>query len=413
MINKRVIIKSSVQAMGPKKTFHLRDVLLLFFALILVASFSYKYFEWSFFNKLAKLHHFSIPNELSIIEKGNKLNEGAMTDITKLIDPKSTLDVRLKIYNELDGKINLILDNDKSYVDAIETNSKDYQALNLSSKLLIGERGKLARRIVSDQILYYEKEGSGAREVVVSDYLMKNIFAASADKTIMQIYDNKSASSPTKLYPKYFSDVASLEKYTRSDFKFPEEDAIKQYYPYGYEALQNNKNYLSAYYAVIKDFVAGDYESASYKYTKLEDQYIKLNVDFDRLFTENESAKQERSKKIIELVVDKDAAIKEFKSRGFDKYPLLPNIEGWKEDLEMCQIYDVKGSLVSSISKKPIEAKDLNAYLDWLSEMNPSTATIDDSTDKSIIKFTNTDDNLTYQCLDKETGKEYIFVTSK
>lgn len=399
--------------MGSKKTFHLRDALILLLALFLVFGVGYKYLEWSVFDRLAKLQHFSIPNELSIIERGGNLSEDAGVDIVKLNEPKSTLESNLKIYDELDGKINLILENDKSYVDAINSNSSKYKTLNILSKLLIGKRGKLARRIVSDQIQYYVNEGKGARDNVISDYLMKNIFAVSKDKAIMQIYDNKASASPNTLYSKYFSEVASLEKYTRSDYKFVEEDAIKQSYSYGFETLQNNKNYLSAYYAVIKDFVAGDYESSAYKYTKLEAQFIKLNVDFDKLFGENESIKQDLSKKIIELVVDKDTAIKEFKSGGFDKYPLLPRIEGWKEDLEMCQIYDVKGSLISGISKKPVEAKDLDAYLNWLSQMNPSTASIDNSIDKSIIKFTNTDDKLTYQCLDKETGKEYIFVTSK
>ncbi|QQG41333.1 MAG: hypothetical protein HYV90_04175 [Candidatus Woesebacteria bacterium] len=399
--------------MGPKKSVHLRDALLLLFALIFVLGVGYKYLEWSVFDKLAKLHHDSIPNELSILEKSSSFSEDAIADIVRLSDPKSSPTSRLVIYDELDGKINLALDIDKSYVEAVEINASKYKPLVFLSKLLVGERGKLARRIVLDQVEYYEKEGVGAYDNVVSDYLLKNIFAVSKDKDIMQIYDEKASISPEKLYPKYFSEIASLEKYTRSDFKFPEEDAIRESYSYGYETLQNNKNYLSAYYAVIKDFVAGDYESASYKFSKLQDQYIKLNVDMDRLFGENRSAKQDKSKQIIELVVDKDTAIKEFKNKNFGKYPLLAFIGGWKEDLEMCQIYYVKGSLASDMSKKPIDAKDTTAYMDWLSKMNPSTSTIDNLFDKSVIKFTNTDEKLTFQCLDKETGKEYTFVTTK
>jgi len=399
--------------METKKTLYLRNVLLLILTLILTISIGHKYLEWSVFNQLVKLQHLFTSNELSIIEMGDKLNEAVTDDIAQLSKPKLTPEGSLKIYSELDGKINLVLDNDRSYVETIKVNSSKYRTLNFLSKLLVGNRGKLARRIIQDQLNYYEKEKNSAYDDLVSDYLVKNIFAVAKDKTIMQIYDEKASTSPKTLYLKYFSDIAPLEKYTRSDFKFPEEDAIKNLYPYGYETLQNNKNYMSAYYAVIKDFVAGDYESATYKYSKLQEQYIKLNIDMDRLFRENEFAKQERSKQIIELVVDKVAAIKEFKNKNFGKYPLFPSIEGWKEDLEMCQIYYVKGLLSSNISRKPIDAKDLGAYFDWLSSINPSTSAVDNLIDKSIIKFANSEDKLTYQCLDKEAGKEYTFVTTK
>jgi hypothetical protein len=68
---------------------------------------------------------------------------------------------------------------------------------------------------------------------------------------------------------------------------------------------------------------------------------------------------------------------------------------------------------VSDISKKPIEAKDVREFLDWLSTMNPSTSSVDSFVDTSIIKLTSSKDKFTYQCLDKEANKEYTFVTSR
>lgn len=396
-----------------KKTFYLRNLLLLLLIFILIVSVGYKYLEWKTFNELAKLQDYTIPNELAILEEDDNLQQDVITDFIKLSDPKSTLINRLTLYDQLDGKINLVLDNEKSYIEAIKNNSQKYNSLNSLSKLLVGNRGKLARRIILDQLNYYKKEINSVYNNIVGTYLLKNIFAVSKDKVIMEVYDKKASSSPKTLYSKYFSDIAPLEKYTRSDFKFPEEDTIKDLYPYGYESLQNNKDYMKTYYAVIKDFVAGDYESAAYKQTKLQEQYIKLNIDMDRLLRENESVNQERSKQIIELVVDKVAAIKEFKNKNFGNYPLLPTIKGWKEDLEMCQIYLVKGNLVSDISKKPIDAKDVTTYLDWLSKRNPSTSSVDNLVNKKIIKFTNSDDKLIYQCLEQETGKKYTFVIIK
>lgn len=399
--------------MNQKKIINLRDIAILFLILVLLISIAYKYLEWNIFDQLAKLQNSSIPAELSIIEKSDSITESFILNVEKLTASDSKPEKIILIYDELDGIINLDLDNNKLYKETIETNSNKYKTLNLLSKILIGKKGEIAKRIISDQIQYYKNEQKNAYDNIVSTYLLKNIFMVNKDKVIMQVYDEKASKSPETLYSKYFSDIAPLEKYTRNDFKFLEEDAIRKLYSYGYETLQNNKNYMKTYYSMVKDFITNDYESAKYKYTKLQDAYIKLNVDMDRIFNENKSLKQDRLKEIIKLVVDKSAAIKDIKINNFNRYPFLPTIKGWKEDLEICQIYAVKGSLISDLLNKPIEAKDINGYLDWLAKMNPSTLPVDNLFDKSIINFTNDDKKIIFNCLDKESNKKYTFLIFK
>lgn len=396
---------------GLRKTFHLRDLILFFLIFFLIVSVGYKYLEWNFFNNLSLLQATNLPEELSIIERSNEFTRDSISSIKDITSDKKIQQDRLKIYDELDGKINLNIDITKTYLNTLKDNSKKYKPFIFVSNLVVGGRGSLARQIVSTQIEYYEKEIQAAEDEIIDGYLLKNIFSLSKDKYIMSMYDKKTSESPKTLSSKYFSEVASLEKYTRNDFEFPEQDSIKEKHPYGYETLHNNKEYIGSYYSIVKDFVTGDYDSAAYKYSKLQDQYLKLNVDMDKLFAENQSMKQDRQRRIIELITSKNVAIKEYKNKNMGKYPLLLNIEGWKEDLEMCQIYDVKGSLLAEISKKPISAKTLDEFMEELAQVGPSTTMIDDKIDREIIKYTNSEDKITYQCLDRDTGKEYTFIT--
>lgn len=397
--------------MGPNRIFHLRNLILIFFVLIFVVGIGYKYMEWGFFNKLSSLQATTTTQELAINEKLNNLGLKVISNVKDLTSETATDGARLKIYGDLDGQLNLVLDNTNNYLTVIKNNAEQYKSLTPLSNLIIGKRGSLARRILSSQNGYYENEINGTNKTIVEDYLLKNIFGVSMDKTIMTIFDKKASVDPKTLYSKYFSELASLEKYTRGDFKYPDEDAIKAQNPYGFETLENNKDYMSAYYLAVTDFVAGDYESANYKYSKLKSQYLKLNVDMAKLFSENKTIKQDIQKRIVEFTVTKDSAIKEYKIGNMGKYPFLPSVGGWKEDLEMCQLYLYKGSLLSNITSKPIISKNFNEYLNELTQLSPSTTYIDDKVDKGIIKYTNSDNKLTFQCLDRQTNKKYTFTT--
>lgn len=396
--------------MGQNKTIHLKDLLLISAFILLAIVVSYKFFEWNLLKNISTLQSTAITKELSILEKSNKLNNSSFEKITELYSEKTKQDQKKVLYDDLDGLLSLTVDNDKSYKDIIEKNQKEYSKYKLLVKIIIGERGKIVQNIVNSQLQYYEFELESISDSISSDYLIKNIFSVGEDKEIMTSYDVKVSKSPTKLYSEYFNEIASLEKYTRDDFKFDYEDTIKDKSPYGYETLKNNQEYMSSYYSVVKDYVSGDYDSANYKYSKLQEQYLKLNIDMDKLFSENIDSQQERSKKVIELIAKKDLSIKTFKEKSFGKYPFGGFIAGWKEDLELCQIYLVKGGLLSSISGNPIKAVTFDEYLKELSQISPDTSELDTKFDRSVVRYDNSDNKITYSCKDTESGKEFIYI---
>jgi hypothetical protein len=376
-------------------------------------SIGYKVFEWRNLDKLAELNSKTVPVELSIVEKSDKNYNEAADLFVKLVSEDLTTEEQLDLLEEIDGKLNLALSNSNEYLKALEENRGSYKKLEFPSKLLLGNRGKFARQFIENQLNYYDVEIEGIKENIISDYLAKNIFAVMKDKIIMMDFDDKASVAPTTNYSRYFADIASLEKYTRSDFKFPKEDEIKELFPYGHEMLDNNREYMSAYYSVVKDYVAGDYESAAYKYSRIEEASLELNVDFDRLFSEGEERENERAKKIIEYVVAKNMAIKEFKKDNLGMYPLLPRVDGWKDDLELCQLYSYKASYYNNVLKKYPEAEDFESLITELAQLAPSTSQIDSDFDKAVVEFTNTDELIQFKCTDGEVSKAYTFTTTK
>jgi hypothetical protein len=412
-INKCYYKPDFIRIMTSDKTISVKNLLLLFFIFLLFLSIFYKLFEWKIISGFVKEQGLTVPQELSIVETGNKQNDEITPSLLELTDPKLKPEDRLSVYDELDGKINIIIDTAKDYKEKLIKNKKSYAKYQTFSKFLIGRRGELFKDIIDNQIKYYDMEIESAQLSITSDYLGKNIFSVSKDKAIMSVYDDKASVSPKTLYSKYFSEIAPLEKYTRDSYSFPEEESIKKSYPYGYETLQNNKEYLGAYYLVIKDYVSEDYESATYKYKKLQNQNLKLNVDMDRLFNENSENSQNRTKAIMTTLLAKNDAIRKFETDKLGDYPFLKKISGWKRQLEMCQIYFIKGVLLAEVSKKPIESKNIEEYLLALSLITPNLDQLDKDFDKSIMEFTNDEKYLTIKCDDKEADRSYTYKLAK
>lgn len=400
--------------MALKKTLSVKIVLLSLLFLSLLLGIGYKFFEWDTINKLSKLNSETVPEELLIVEKSNK-NSGEVVDlfVDLFSEENKSLGKQLDLYEKLDGKSNLAIDYSEEYLDTLEKNRKKFKKIEFASNLLIGKRRELARQFLINQIKYYDEEIEVAKEGVISDYLAKNMFSIMKDKTTMMDFEEIASAAPETNYSYYFADIASLEKYTRSDYKLPKEDEIKNLYPYGHEMLINNKDYMEAYYSVVKDYVGGDYESAAYKFSRIEETYLELNIDFDRLFSEGEERKNKRAKKIIEYVVAKNKAIKEFERSNLGVYPSLPKINGWKDNLELCQLYSYKAALYNNILKKYPDAEDFEGLVEELAQLSPSTTSVDSDFDKETINFTNTDEVIQFECTDREADKTYTFVTKK
>ncbi len=397
-----------------KKGLSLNFLLLTSLFFLIFLGVGYKITERKSLKTISEIHTRVVPAELTGVEKNSKNGLAIAELIGKLYAKKPPpFEEQLKILDEIDGQVNLNIGYVKEYLTNLEKDKKEFENLIFVSKFLFGRPGDFLRKFLENRLNYYKEETEAANQGIVEGYLVKNIFTVARDKIIMNKFDKKASGSPKTNYPKYFADIATLEKYTNNSFKFPEEDKIKELYPYGYETLINNKNYMNAYYSVVKDYVAEDYESALYKYSRIQEGYLKLNVDFDRLFGERDEENKEKAKRIIEYVANAIKAIKDFRMNNLGLYPLLPRIDSFKEDLELCQLYSYKTGLYFNTLKKYPKASDSATLVEELTQLPPSTSVVDDKFDMNVLNYTNNDELIKFECVDKQANKTYTFEIRK
>lgn len=395
------------------KIFNLRNFTILFLLLGIFILVTYKFLEYQTLQQLRNLHSNIVKKELSLIEQSDKLD----IEISKLFDDYLNPDIddaeaALKL-DEMIKKMNLAISNNNNYISTLEKNRQRYKSLLSYSRLALGERGKFIKEFLELQDKYYDDEISVARENSVATQLLINIFNVGKDKILISDYTEKAFGIDNPDYYGLFSSVAPLEKYTRSDYKFQDEDKIKEYYPYGYDSLIKNRNYLGSYYSVAKDLAAGDIESANYKISKVVEDELALNVDFERIFEVYDTRTRNKATRILETLLKKIDLTKDFEEGKLSSYPFVEPLNKWTEDVELCQLYAYKTSLYSNIVGKYPEDKNFNELLETLKQLSPQTTELDRRFDKSSIVYTNDEEMITFRCKEHLSGEEYLFQSLK
>lgn len=395
------------------KIFTLRNILFLLLFLGILVSVVYKHLEYQTLAQLKNLYASTVSEELYLTELNDKLDVEAAKILDEYLDPElDESEASLKL-DELLSRLNLAITNNKNYINTLEKNRERYNSLNGYAKIIVGKRGQFIRDVLSLQDKYYEEEISVNKESAITIQLLINIFNVGKDKILLSDYTQEAFYENDPDYYSLFSNLYPLEKYTRSDYQFPEQDEIRKIYPYGYEALERNKNYMSSYYSVAKDFAAGDLESANYKISRVVDTELELNVDFDRVFEEYDKRGRDSSLRILETGLEKISLIKNFESGDMSKYPFVEPLTKWIEDVELCQLYAYKSSLYSSIIGDYPEAKTFQELLEELKKLSPQSTELDGIFDKSTIVFDNGDEIISFRCKEHLSGKEYLFQTLK
>lgn len=393
---------------------NLRNLILIGLVALILLGIGYKYLEYSTLKSISDQLSSTERQEISLVEEQSKLSEKGYELFSKiLLDEKSSNEEKLKQFKELEGLISQILNNEENYIKTIETNGEKYKKLSSRSKFLLGKRGSIAKQLLEDQESFYDNEINITKDSYTGDIMFAQIITIFKDNLVLTDYDAKATKSGETYYSENFADIASLEKYNRGDFRFKEDEQIKNLYPYGYETLHKYKDYFASYYAVVKDFVAGDLESAGYKYSRIQETATSLNIDWDKLLSEGDERRKERAKNTILAVSGKVKLIKDFKENNLGTYPGLSSISKWKEDLVLCQLYSYKTGFYNLITSKYPDASNFEELIVQLSQVSPKTDEVDRKFDKSVVKFTNNDKEITFECTDKEDQRVFVFKTSK
>jgi hypothetical protein len=392
----------------------LRIVLLSIIFVLILLGIGYKYYEWQVVKNLSDLYNSSWKQELKAVENSVKAGDDFFQFQEDTFAAKDFTASFTKNYDDLRGKFNLYIESEEGYKNLINQNRNKYLVLKSSSSFLFGPQGDFVRKVVDLQLKYYDDEIENTNRNVAGSYLLSNLLSVLYDKGIVDAYEKKIGTTYANI-PKYFSDISTIQSYTKNDFKFSHEDEIKKYFPGGYESLQKYRDYLSTYYLVVQDIVNGDYQSAAYKYTNISNNIASLTINFKDFFnTQADDQTTNRDKEIVDIVSNQANLIKQFKKNGLGKYPLLPTINKWEEDLVLCKMYDFKAvSVYNSVTLKYPASRNFDDLLKELSGVNPRTDFVDSSFDKSVVVFTNDDKKIEFQCKDKYDGDILTFTTKK
>lgn len=354
---------------------------------------------------ISKIEIVADRQELVLTEEQGKLSNRILDLFGEFVNSDIPAEEQFRLFDELNGLADQSINNQETYLKTLKSNRDKYEDVGARSSLLLDKRGDFAKKYLASQDVYYQTEIESTEESLVSDALIKNLLTVVEDRVVMDEYETNT--------PQYFSQIASLEKYTRNDFVFAESDKIRMLYPYGHEVLDRYKVYMSSFYSVIRDEVGKDSKSANYKRIKLAQTKLNLNIDFDKFFNEGENRRRERGQKIIKSTAQKVQLIKEFKEKRLGVYPFLPIINQWKEDLALCGIYSYKTGYYNLITNKYPEAANFDQLLVELSEVAPKTDEVDKKFDKSIMRFSNSDSEMSFECTDRDDGRTFTNLINK
>lgn len=394
----------------------IRNLLIALFIIVILLFVGYKYFEWKTFSDLSNAYNNSYVKEIKYVSAITPPTNDFFKELynnKQFGKPKDNQDY-LEGLTTISDKLNIVVNNQEGYVDLLNGNVTTFTTLKNSANLLFGERGDVARKIVNDQLAYYSDEIKQANINLASLYATEILFSIYRDNVTVNDFNKVIGSSTSQSdINQYFSEISSLEKYSNSDYKFDKEDFIKSYYPSFVDKIDNWKMYFSSYYKAEKDFSVGNTDIAKLELQAVTDNAYNSYIDYSSLFNEQSSKNTELSKDILKLVSEQASAIKDYKMKGFYKYPLLKSVNVWKEDFVLCQMYNFKTNIFNTITSKYPSAKTVSGLINELSSINPKTDNVDNTFDKSAMKFTNTDNKLEFTCIDKYTGDKVNFTTLK
>lgn len=393
----------------------IRNLLLVFFVFIILLFIGYKYFEWNTFKDIANSYNTSWLKELSLTSEGGIPSKDYNDELANNKNFKqSDRSAFLKGLDEINAKLNIVVNVLEGYSDQLEQDRKIFAKLKNKTNFLFGERGNIAKKIVDDQLAYYDLEQKGNKISLANYYGVNVLFNIWRDSiTLTNFLDKIGSSTDASFIGKYFSELAPLEKYTSSNFKFEHEDEIKQYYPDFGNKINSYKKYFASYYTAEKDFSVGNTETAQLELQTTTDNWAKISIDYSSLGNEQNPTLKEATKEILRLVSDQSMTIKNYKLKKLYKYPLLPSIDVWKEDLVLCQMYDYKTYYYYSVTSKYPTAKTVDGLIKELSKISPKTDNVDGIFDKSAMKFINSDKKLDFTCIDKYSGTRLNYFLEK
>ncbi len=393
----------------------IKFLIIIICILLFAGGVGYKIQERAYLNNLVNTFQENFAKDLALVEEHSNLEEVAYQHMMSWSDSSekdSLLDSQNKV-SKIVVSTKIVKNHEEEYRKKIEADQKRFQELKSQGFFLIGDTRDFADEFLGSINLYYENEIKLARnEEIGIDYTV-NLFETLKDYFAALDHSNSIAKVAKSKISDHFYKISSLEKYTRPDFSFKNEEGIKILLPYEYEVLDKYKEYLSSYYSVSKDISNGNYDSASYKASKLSSDASNLTVDWDRIGKSDDSEQTDRGKIILEEHINQIKLIQDFNQRNLGRYPIGNKIEFTNKDLMLCHAYYYKTGLFSLITSEDPKSKTAEGLIKELSTISPKTDDLDVGFDKEVMKYISDDKKGELICQDKIANKSYKFTDSK
>lgn len=387
-----------------------KNFITLLLGLIIVFLFIYKWYEWKTLKDLSSLYSNSITHELRLTSNLSFKTEDKTNKILLFYESASkSAELFESAYSNLDSSLNLYKSEHADYLKLNREDRKSYKLISNQLNYLYISNIDLAKKIVSNQLKYYDQEIKGAEEEAIITSFYKNLMMVFYDSGKINNF-NKIALNKTLVKDK-FSMLATIAKYSEGSFKFENEDQIKNYAPEEYKILTKYKRYFSTFYELMKMLVKDQETSQNYKnvWSKLQQDMTNLNFDFKNLFSYKKDYQIERAKTITALISEQIEAVYSVNRNVTYRYPFLGNVIFSKHELWQCQLYGYKGWLFFYFYKTYPTSNSTDEYIREISKISPKTGNIDTYFNKKLLFVDNNDKYFTYTCNDPDNNDSYIF----
>ena len=397
-----------------------------FFVLIIILFFGYKYYEYKTIKDFVEFQNQSENKEYRLTEKSGQLSEklnplinsfygiedNDVSKKTKKTDAQlltENYDLATKIIN-----INKIdLDISTEYGNLLKSDLKTYKGYKQKLSFILSQNSKILREFIDAQLIYYENEIKSNDDNLITNAFLQNYFEISQERLIVDNLDKTFAGKTKKYYTDNYNMFSTLEKYTRSDFTFFKNDLIKEKRPYGYEWLDKNRKYFSAYYELIKEYTYGDEDSYLYKYEKFKTLLSDFNIDMNKVFDEGNLDSTERQKNILKAVFDKFLIGNKLKQNKFNIFPIFGKVKLINTDLVMCQSYQYRYSIYNDITGKYPTGKNIDELIKEFDTANLSNKEADSIFDKTLLNYTESEDKVNFECKNVDNEDSFNFFIIK
>lgn len=392
-----------------KKTNFFISFLIVFSVLLI--GFGYKYNEWYVLNYLNNLQREADLAELKLIEKSNIL--GQDTEIMEAFGDSLTEepDVIESNYKKLNSDFYLKKIAHEEYYKLLLDNYHKYQQINKRAAFLLGSKKEFVNKFLNLTNNYYENEIKNSENITISIAFTENLLKLVKDRSIIAYYFY--TSDDLEDLASNFSKISSAEKYTRADFKFDQEDAIRSYYPSRLELLDINKKYISSLYLIAKDVAAGNHESAQYKYASMMDQIADSNIDTDDVFNENEESERKLEQEIAAINIKKILLLDDLNKNPIDNYPFVESLNPWEVDALICNWLWYKTSIYEDVFDEIPIVDNLENLIAELNKVPPSAEELSEivNYETNKIEYDAEAGKLKFICKTNTTGEELVFIT--